>query len=207
MRHNIDPIMRYIVAPSMAVTAALGMAGCAEAKVVPPPAAEAPASPEPTTPTSPETLPPPAPNKELDVRKYKVTWYGEADNNPPGTATVAHPNIRAKAGGTGTYADPQTLAVIEGLPGLTPGDKLYSPDLEKYFEFADDCGIADGCETQIDLFIGSPSKSPAVEDCESQLTPDNKQEFYVNPPDNLPVDNTKFWNDVTGQCATVNWGN
>ena len=134
-----------------------------------------------------------------------ITFYAAHDNDPPGTTAVAHPDIQAEAGGTGTYDDPLTLAARSDVSKIfTPGTKVYVPFLEKYFVRSDDCGVSsfapDGCETQIDLYMGNPSGKKAVLDCEDMLTPDSKQTVIVDPPGNLPVSEQPLWNDKTGEC-------
>ena len=70
----------------------------------------------PTT-TTPSPAPTPAATSDPPVaaqvtrQQVEVTFYTAADNDPPGSSEIAHPNTRhSVAGGSGTYQDPLTLA-------------------------------------------------------------------------------------------------
>lgn len=88
---------------------------------------------------------------EISFKAY-LTAYTYWDNTPPGSADIAYPIVHQKAGGTGTYADPITVAVGHSIVGGTdapdypPGTKFYMPYLRKYFIVEDTCG--DGAEPQ-----------------------------------------------------------
>jgi len=74
-----------------------------------------------------------------------VTFYAGLDNTPPGSNEIAHPNGRhPTAGGTGTYADPTTLATDPRE--LPVGRLVYCAPLQRYFVMEDDCDacIAEG---------------------------------------------------------------
>lgn len=88
----------------------------------------------------------PAPAEQVIPSAY-VTGYSYYDNTPPGSATIAYPNAQHKvAGGTGTYANPITLAVGWSLvgkkevPDYAPGTMFYLPVLRKYVRVEDQCG-------------------------------------------------------------------
>jgi len=73
----------------------------------------------------------------------EVTFYGWADNSPPGNAIAypangGQPTIHNAAGGTGTYADPITFATAP--TEFSPGTRLYVPFIEKYVVMEDSCG-------------------------------------------------------------------
>lgn len=81
------------------------------------------------------------------IKTAYVTGYSYFDNTPPGSATIAFPNAQHKvAGGTGTYANPITLAVGWSLvggkevPDYAPGTRFYLPFLKKYVRVEDECG-------------------------------------------------------------------
>lgn len=101
------------------------------------------------TPT-PTPTPPPA-SGEIRMTAYTTsyTWW---DNTPAGSADIALPVIHSKAGGTGTYADPITLAVGHSITGgvSTPdfpaGTLFYIPNVRAYFIVEDVCG--DGSKPQ-----------------------------------------------------------
>ncbi len=75
-----------------------------------------------------------------------TTGYGWWDNTPPGSTDIAYPVIHQTAGGTGTYADPITVAVghviTNGIdtPDFAPGTIWYIPYLRRYFIVEDACG-------------------------------------------------------------------
>lgn len=81
-----------------------------------------------------------------------ITGYSFWDNTPPASPVISHPAVHARAGGTGTYADPVTVAVghsiTDGRERLdwSPGTRFYVPYLRKYLVVEDTCG--DGPEPQ-----------------------------------------------------------
>lgn len=87
---------------------------------------------------------PPPPTETRFTNSY-VTGYTWWDNNPPGSAEVCCPVIHQQAGGSGTFADPITVAVdYAGSTGTTmqfaPGTKFYIPNLRAYFIVEDRTG-------------------------------------------------------------------
>ena len=86
------------------------------------------------------------------ITKAYLTGYSYFDNTPPGSADISHPILHTTAGGTGTYADPITVAVGHSLTGAgdvldwTAGTRFYVPNLRKYFVAEDTCG--DGPDPQ-----------------------------------------------------------
>ena len=67
-----------------------------------------------------------------------LTAYSYWDNTPPGSAAIARPILHRKAGGTGTYKDPVTIAVGHRKSGghhmmdYPAGTRFYLPKLRKY---------------------------------------------------------------------------
>lgn len=188
---GVPPARRPVLAlPSvLALTALLGTA-CAT--IVPPvPAAPAAAGAAPTT--------NPAAHGTVSVN---VTFYGGPDNDPPGSTDIAYPNARhATAGGTGTYADPVTLATDPRE--LPPGTLVYYPRLQKYFVMEDDCDecIAEWGASKrphVDLWTG-PSGAALLR-CEETLTPDAPEPIEVNPPADRPVDTRPLYDTATDRC-------
>ena len=124
-------------------------------------------------------------------RKVEVTFYAAADNDPPGSAQIAYPNSRhASAGGSGTVADPLSLATDPRE--IRPGVLVYYPPVRKYFVMEDDCAPCIDQWSQdrtphVDLWM-SNSTAPAVQDCEAALTPDDPDTIILNAPTDLPVD-------------------
>lgn len=132
--------------------------------------------------------PTPAPGRMWSV---VVTFYGAADNDPPGSTEIAHPNAHHRAaGGTGTYADPLSLAAD---PRAIPvGTRVYYPPLRKYFVMEDDCAacIAEWRSSRtphIDLWTGNYTGAGIIR-CEETLTPDGRVAVELNPPPGRPAD-------------------
>lgn len=77
---------------------------------------------------------------------YYITGYSWWDNTPPGTATIAYPQLHKQAGGAGSYTDPVTIAVGHSLttgrstPIYPPGTRFYAPHLRRYLIVEDACG-------------------------------------------------------------------
>lgn len=150
----------------------------------------------------PTPTPIPAPTGEVRTTMY-TTGYGWPDNTPAGSAAISNPVIHTSAGGTGTYADPITLAVghsiINGVDILDypQGTKFYIPDLRRYFIVEDTCG--DGNQPQngpchtgyngypwIDLWVGGQGASDnAVWNCEDTIT--NTHLVIKNPASNYAI--------------------
>lgn len=93
----------------------------------------------------PDTPTPPPTTGEKRFQAY-ITAYTYWDNTPPGSADIALPVIHSKAGGTGTYQDPITMAVghvISGgksTPDYPKGTIFYIPNHRRYFIVEDLCG-------------------------------------------------------------------
>jgi hypothetical protein len=117
-----------------------------------------------------------------------LTAYTYWDNTPPGSSDISNPIVHQKAGGTGTYTDPITVAVGHILASSTDtldypaGTKFYIPNLRKYFIVEDTCG--DGptpqngpCHTGfeghpwLDLWLGGKAGTKATTDaCANAVT-------------------------------------
>src|SRR6476469_5118601 len=99
----------------------------------PPRPTAAPAAPSTTAASTPTTTAAPKPTS-VPGRMWTVviTFYGAADNDPPGSTEIAHPNAHHRAaGGTGTYVDPLSLAADPRA--IRVGTRVYYPPLKKYF--------------------------------------------------------------------------
>jgi hypothetical protein len=159
-----------------------------------PPVPEAPAA----APPSPAPVDPAA---HGTVNVY-VTFYGGPDNDPPGSTDIAYPNGRhPAAGGTGSYADPITLATDPRE--LPPGTVVYEPQLKKYFVMEDDCDecITDwgaGHRPHVDLWT-APAGT-ALLTCEDSLTPPGQVPLEINPPADRPVDPRPLYDAATNRC-------
>jgi hypothetical protein len=138
------------------------------------------------------------------------TLYGAYDNTPPGTTQIAfpkrdgYPTIHNSAGGSGTFADPLTMATDQRE--LRIGTKVYDSHLQRYFVMEDSCTecTADfdcGAGNRFDMYVGNLSKSQAVIACEDSLTLDPRnQAFIINPDSTGAVASTPLWSDVTRHC-------
>ena len=154
--------------------------------------------------------------RSADVsRQFSIylTGYTYWDNTPPGSAAIARPVLRQRAGGTGTWQSPITIAVghsiVNGRQTLDypEGTRFYLPRLRKYAIVEDVCG--DGptpqggpCHTGhnghpwLDIWLGGKSVSPQESDaCARRITA--VQAAIINPPRDLPVQAGEI---ATGGC-------
>jgi hypothetical protein len=182
----------------LTLAAMLTIAGCGESASPPPPPASAPAAPPAPAPTAtPKPTPPPpppAPPKPPKPAAKKITiyltGYSWQDNTPPGSSVVSMPVVHHVAGGTGTFADPITVAVpgYQGKSAWGAGTKFYLPTVRRYV-IVEDTGASPappGASTHLDMWIGGQgSTRSATDDCESDLT--GKVPAILNPDGNLPV--------------------
>lgn len=142
------------------------------------------------------------PEYERRMQVY-LTGYSYWDNTPPGSAQIARPVIHRKAGGTGTYSDPITLAVghvkrgTRSTPDYKPGTRFYIERLQKYAIVEDLCG--DGNRPQdgpchsgynglpwIDLYVGGKqSGASAATSCTYRIT--GVQTVIFDPEPGYPV--------------------
>jgi hypothetical protein len=135
------------------------------------------------------------------------TFYGYPDNSPPGAAIAYDCGRGQIAGGTGTFADPLTMASAKGE--LTQCEVVYAPYLRKYLRYEDECGQ---CEKDwaknpqlwhIDVWTGSSTVNGGQDqiNCEDQLTATN-QWIIRQPRSTLPVDCTCLRNlGYYGYCC------
>ena len=132
-----------------------------------------------------------------------LTGYSYWDNTPPGSAQIARPVIHNRAGGTGTYDDPVTLAVGHVKNGgrstmdFQAGTRFYIERLRKYAIVEDLCG--DGNNPQdgpchsgyngnpwIDIYVGGRhSDKTFTTNCMYRIT--GLQNAIINPSPGLPV--------------------
>lgn len=169
--------------------------------IVPPP--EPPVIPPPPPPT-----PPPQNSNESYINAY-TTAYTYWDNTPPGSADISNPIIHQKAGGTGTYADPITLAVghsiINGndILDYPAGTIFYIPNVRRYFIVEDTCGdgrtpqngpchtgYPNGTTTWVDMWIdGQSGTSSSANACAEAVTDANGEVHVIieNPASHYAV--------------------
>jgi 3D (Asp-Asp-Asp) domain-containing protein len=145
------------------------------------------------------------------TRTMLVTFYGWDDNSPPGNdiafdRSSGYPTVHDAAGGTGSYADPLTMAT--DASEIAIGTIVYVPFCQKYVVMEDDCTECDadwGSKTwHIDVWMNSNGKeSPtALMNCEAQWT-QNAAPVEIDPPPDLPVDTTPLFVPATNTCAQM----
>jgi hypothetical protein len=151
----------------------------------------------------------PAPGPGGQSRSFYVTYYGAADNTPPGSRDIAYGAVHSRAGGTGTYRDPITFATDR--TELPVGTIIYFAPLRRYFVMEDSCTE---CEEDwrgdgpnggprfphLDLWAGTATDQGIVR-CESSLTRDRQSTVLVGPPPNLPVTPGQLYDGRT--CAKL----
>jgi hypothetical protein len=159
----------------------------------------------PTTTTTTTIRPP---TEETSFANAYVTSYGWWDNNPPASAAICCPAVHNEAAGTGTYADPLTVAV-DFSSGTTlqfaPGTRFYIPNLRAYFVAEDRTGeqqatntqLHDGSNPHLDVWSDGRALSPAeLANCQSSITHtgllviQNPQPNYLVVPGSLTSNNT-----------------
>ncbi|KAJ5462107.1 uncharacterized protein N7458_003659 [Penicillium daleae] len=123
---------------------------------------------------------------------FIITFYGYPDNSPPGPDTAHNCGGRNyKAGGSGTYNNPVTIATAPGE--LNVCEIVYLPLLTKYGRYEDDCAQ---CTTDykngqhhIDIWTGSSTTNGGQKqiNCEDDLTPGGRYSIVRNPPTNYTV--------------------
>ena len=138
-------------------------------------------------------------------QKFSVylTGYSYWDNTPPGSAAIAKPVIRDRAGGSGTYHDPITIAVGHSFAtgrqelDFPAGTRFYFPALRRYAIVEDVCG--DGPTPQygpchigrnglpwVDIYVdGRRAGQGAANACMRQIT--GVHQVIVAPPQDYPV--------------------
>lgn len=139
---------------------------------------------------------------------YYLTGYSYWDNTPPGSAVISHPVLHDRAGGTGTYDDPVTVAVGHAITGgqsvplYAPGTRFYLVSKRRYLIVEDTCG--DGPKPQqgpcyrlptrlkgkavawLDVWVDGQAAGRAASDrCMSRLT--GVTRVIKDPPPGLPV--------------------
>lgn len=192
--------------PTRSPTTSPSPAYTGSASPTPAPTTSSPTPPTPstTTPAPTTTTPAPAPTGGREVKAY-LTGYSYFDNTPPGSADISHPVLHDKAGGTGTWQDPTTVAVGHSIIGgndvldWPQGTRFYIPALKRYFLVEDSCGdgsrpqngpchtgYPSGASTWLDVYVdGQSAGRDASDDCMSQIT--GVVTAIVDPPPGLPV--------------------
>lgn len=124
-----------------------------------------------------------------------TTAYSWFDNTPPGSADISNPVLHKKAGGTGSYLNPVTLAVGHSIVNgkdildVPAGTRFYIPNLRKYAMVEDTCGdgrtpqnspchslktAPKGSKIWVDVWVGGKgSTSRQSDNCMSKVTDGN----------------------------------
>lgn len=175
-----------------------------------------PVTPVPTPTPTPLPTPPPVVNTEKVSQMY-TTGYSFWDNTPPGTADISNPVIHSKAGGTGTFTDPITVAVGHSITNgkdtldYPKGTKFYAPFLRKYFIVEDSCGDGNSpqngpCHTGyqgkpwIDFYVDGQLNKSVSNSCMNAIT--GVHTIITNPSANHPV----VAGVISGNSCATNYG-
>ncbi|HEX4252675.1 MAG TPA: hypothetical protein VH008_32735 [Pseudonocardia sp.] len=125
------------------------------------------------------------------VLRIWLTGYSWQDNTPPGSAIVSHPIVHPKAGGSGTYDDPITVAVPGSKDDMTipAGTRFYLPSVLRYV-IVEDSGASPapaGTDGHLDMWVDGEGGSKSSSDtCMDRIT--SKSAVAIeNPAPNLPV--------------------
>jgi hypothetical protein len=138
----------------------------------------------------------PQPQRGGTALSVYVTFYGAADNDPPGSDAIAFPRVHRTAGGTGTYADPVTFAT-RYHDMYPPGTRIYVPRLAKYFVMEDDCECRQPLN-HVDLWTGGLGDDRGVLECEHRLQVDGNETIVKDPDADQPVDTHPLYTRETG---------
>ncbi|MGO4908107.1 hypothetical protein ACEN2J_07210 [Pseudorhodobacter sp. W20_MBD10_FR17] len=148
----------------------------------------------PPAPSTPEAIT--VAQQEQSFQAY-LTGYSFWDNTPPGSAAIARPVIHRRAGGTGTYGDPITIAVgyrlVNGSAQLDfrAGTRFYIPALKRYAIVEDICGDGNqphltGCHRGkngapwLDIYVGGQSAGRGASNaCMRRIT--GMKKIIMNP--------------------------
>lgn len=126
----------------------------------------------------------------VQQKKIWLTGYSYQDNTPAGSSIVSTPVLHKEAGGTGTYADPITVAVPGKGNGIwKSGSRFYLPTVKRYV-IAEDTGASkapSGQDGHLDMWIGGQGGTKSATDsCMDKITATGVPAQY-NPPSTLPV--------------------
>lgn len=129
--------------------------------------------------------------KQINIR---TTFYGYPDNCPPSASKHWD--------GTGTYDNPIGLASAPSA--ISDGTMVYIEQYKKYFVMDDEC---EECEHHwkkdqsylgFDLWLGPNHFGKNIVGCEDAM--DGAHTATLNPPNNLPVDTTPFYDADNDKC-------
>jgi hypothetical protein len=128
---------------------------------------------------------------EIRFNSSYTTAYDWWDNNPPQSAIISGPTIHSQAGGTGTFADPLTVAVADKSGGglqFPYGTKFYVPNVRAYLIAEDRIGeLANDTHPHLDMWAdGKTSTQQSAFDCMSHVTTSSAL-VIQNPASNYAV--------------------
>jgi hypothetical protein len=144
------------------------------------------------------------------VETAEVSFYGWSDNTPPGN-TIAYPmscypTLHDTAGGTGTYADPVTMATTGSE--IPIGSFVYVPYLKRYVvmeDFSMQCDMEWTTSRKWHIVVWMNSNGgempPALMACETQWA-EAAATIVINPPNGLEVDTTPLFDPATNTCLS-----
>jgi hypothetical protein len=134
-----------------------------------------------TKPNPPTSVPQPTGN-EIRFPNAYTTSYNWWDNNPPKSDAICCKAIHTRASGTGTFADPITVAVDDKPAGtleFPAGTRFYVPNVRAYFVvegrtgtlWSQNANSHGGATPHFDLWSdGRTSSESSAYSCMAQLT-------------------------------------
>jgi hypothetical protein len=103
-----------------------------------------------------------------------ITAYDYYVSNPHQVPATSRPVLHRRAGGTGTFANPITVAVADGSNGglqFRAGTKFYVPNLRAYFVAEDSMGQSSGGRVHLNVWAdGRTSSASSSYNCASHVT-------------------------------------
>jgi hypothetical protein len=123
--------------------------------------------------------------------KIWLTGYSYQDNTPRRSSIVSHPILHKQAGGTGTYADPITVASSGTKDDMAfkAGTRFYLPSVKRYV-IVEDSGASKAPaddDGHLDMWVDGQGGSKSASDkCMDAITSTSAQAIE-NPPPNEPV--------------------
>lgn len=120
----------------------------------------------------------------------ELTGYSWQDNTPPHSSRICCGTVHRRAGGTGTYADPITVAVPgnAGHSMETPaGTRFYAPTLRRYL-IVEDSGATKLHRTHLDVWVdGKDLPRRHSDQCMNDITGRTKVIIHPDPGEKVTV--------------------
>jgi hypothetical protein len=119
-------------------------------------------------------------------KKIELTGYSFQDNQGGNNATISCPIIHKKAGGTGTYQDPITVASGgksggASADGIKCGDRFYLPAVQRYVIVEDTGNTPNKSMPHLDMYVGDDPNKSCMNKISGTVT------AIAHPPSGLPV--------------------